>query len=255
VSSKDFLSDNADYQAVRDKLLRGLLLEATRQAVGTVVRGRTSFVSEQVNDTFSEKLLDQMVEKVQGRITSYHVDKEETLAIEGSTERILQMEVSATVCVPDPNSIPEVVAVGSVTDEKGDALAERKAFLEGAMPDSPRVVVADGDPNVVYHDGLLKGRVVLARAEVVDNRQKKALLAQYLAKGAVNQVADQVLQVTVTSAADLVRTLDGEVTTATVTYRKDLAVGADPAPLINRLIDESLAEAAQRVMTNFANSL
>jgi hypothetical protein len=243
VSSKDFLSDNADYQAVRDKLLRGLLLEATRQAVGTVVRGRTSFVSEQVNDTFSEKLLDQMVEKVQGRITSYHVDKEETLAIEGSTERILQMEVSATVCVPDPNSIPEVVAVGSVTDEKGDALAERKAFLEGAMPDSPRVVVADGDPNVVYHDGLLKGRVVLA------------LLAQYLAKGAVNQVADQVLQVTVTSAADLVRTLDGEVTTATVTYRKDLAVGADPAPLINRLIDESLAEAAQRVMTNFANSL
>lgn len=249
----EMLPENAPVDQIRQRLISRLMAEAVRQGVGAEIRSRMESASQQMNDSFSETLQDRVMEKVQGRVLSYEVTSESQAG--GDDGRTLTMEIVAKVCVPDLADIPEIIAIGPVSDLDGAPMDVPRALVASAVPDHPRLILADAGPAQTYHDIRIHGRLEGARTEPVDNTRKKETLARYLAPAQLAAIPDKALRTTVTVMLTATFAGEGRALTETVQRHRDSPLDAETAPVRRALIESATEEAAAGLFEKIVNTL
>ena len=244
-SATEPLQAHPSYSEARAAAVRRALTEAVERVAGTEIA--TSFRSRTTASTTSvDNQAQQNVRtRSKGRVRSWTVTHEET--VNNSGIRSVTVAIQAEICANGDTDRPAIVAFAfepSADVGGGDAYRQLMGSL---FPASPRFTMTLEPPDDVYYDVLVSARVLEAGSTIQDNTGDIALLRRFLPAAALPQIPDHVQRVTVrvmtkaegfSGGADLVEVGTGA---------RDIAPGMDPKPVIHKLVEEALVDAAKRL--------
>ncbi len=252
VSMRDLLPDPGQYGVVREKIVGMALAEAVREAVGAVVKSRTTVTTLLSGDTMTDSMKELLAQKSGGRIQSYKVKGEAVESGSDPGERFLRLDIDAVVCVPDLHTIPTIVAVGSFTGLDGRELAALRPLVMAALPDSTSLVLADGSAKESYHDVLVTGRLVKADSAVVDNTEKIRLVTQMAGAAVAARIPPVARHVTVIVAVEASDPGSGETLVETSEQSRNIPPNANDASVIDELSRDAAKTAAAQLFAKLA---
>lgn len=249
-SVREPVPDLSQYGAVRGKAEKAALGAAVREGVGAVIKSRTQVSLEQLDDAVTERMLDLVLARSEGRVSAYRVT-EETLEDVGDS-RFLRLAVEATVCVPSADAIPAVLQVAGVQGPSGEARDDLRPILVSALSDSLPLVVLNDSSGRFYHDLVVSGRVVTAGSAIVDNTERINLVTRMSGPQVAALIPRTARRVTVVGHVEAIDPMSRESRGETVELHRNLTPTADDSQTIEELIREALASAAGKLYNRLA---
>jgi hypothetical protein len=217
ITGREFVNAGVGYQKLKSNLIDSLLKQAVEQVLGKQITANSRSELAVRNQDLEESLRTMTVERARGFVTGYEVRPpgEELLELGGAT--IMQMTLTADVCIPDSRGATYIVAIGEILS--GDGSPAPPAIVETLVAEitkNPRLsTVRLPVESHIYYDFLLTGRVTRAEKKEVANLggQIGAALLNSLTNEK-QRVDDRVLQLTVEFALQLEDVADRTTTNA-----------------------------------------
>ncbi len=255
VEEKEFVQKTTKYIELKDALIKTALLNAVKQTLGTEVRSNVGMASTQLNDSVTDKFSELSVEKARGHVEGYEILNEDIE--EKGTVSFLKIKLRVTVCVPDKESVTEVVAFGNFSNQKDKNNDVLRSMMRSHFPDNDTFSVSSENADDTFHDIKVSGKVLSFSSTLVNN--SSAVGAQLLGSlfgGALgsavgNSVEQQVKQGNAIVAIHISRVLDQETVSETADLSEEFPSTSTEEVIVSTLLNKAIRQATVGAYNKF----